>query len=319
MIGMKLGEAKVVLLDEKRDIRTLVKSALQGIGFGPVRECKSVDQARQIIKEIIPDLLVVDLDIDGEAVCEMISDVRHERLSSNPFIVIIGLTWRPEGTVIQAALDAGTDDVVKKPVSANLLIERVTNLIENRKDFIATPDYVGPKRGKGVRPESEEVAEVKAPNSLRHKATGDVSAKVDEKAIKRAAQAVALQRLSSLTYDIIKLSQEIEKGLASDDENQAAHHQVHTLTGMMSRVNDLPLPENVPALPHLVASLNSAMEVVRKSAEFKPRHFEILRLNAQAIAAGLRGDVTGGTDVASALGEAVQGVGRPEQRPTGTS
>jgi DNA-binding response OmpR family regulator len=61
-------------------------------------------------------------------------------------VVIVALTKRPALEVVRAALAAGSDDMVVKPVTARALRERVVNQIENRKEFIATDDYVGPDR-----------------------------------------------------------------------------------------------------------------------------------------------------------------------------
>ena len=147
MDSQKLKSATVVLLESNSLMRRLVKSALLGIGFGFVHDCRSIDQARDAaLCDVKPDVFVLDLDIDTDTVCEMISDIRHSRLGDNPFVIIIGMTLNPEEPVIQFVLDTGTDDVVAKPVSATILTERIAYLTENRKEFVATAGYLGPQR-----------------------------------------------------------------------------------------------------------------------------------------------------------------------------
>ncbi len=66
--------------------------------------------------------------------------------------------------------------------------QRVVNQIENRKEFIATDDYVGPDRRAENRDLSEDdLASIKVPNSLRHAATGDESAAPSEERVRAIA------------------------------------------------------------------------------------------------------------------------------------
>ncbi len=48
MSDLKLKSASVILLEENGEIRRLVKSTLQGIGFGVVHECARADKVRSV-------------------------------------------------------------------------------------------------------------------------------------------------------------------------------------------------------------------------------------------------------------------------------
>lgn len=90
----------MVLLEENGAIRRLVKSTLLGIGFGTVSECGTAAAARRIVEDTEAELLIVDIDHEGEAVCYIINDIRHARLGTNPFVKIIGLSHSPAEEVI---------------------------------------------------------------------------------------------------------------------------------------------------------------------------------------------------------------------------
>ncbi len=303
MIDSKLNAATVVLLEKNREIRGLVKSALLGIGFGTVQECKSTDKARSLMATAKPDLLVLDLDLDNAAVCALIQDIRHSQIGNNPFVIIIGLTQNPDKPVIQCALDAGTDDLVRKPVSTQLLIERINNLIQNRKEFIATSDYVGPQRGKGVRPDDEEVAQVKVPNSLREKATGKKTATVDDREIERAAYTVTLQRVYSLVVDAIDIIDRLESAAAEGAGGGGMAEDIGQLSALVSQIKDVKLPDAIRNLSQLTASMDTVLAAVEQTSSPSIRQFALLRLHAQAIAATMRGDHNASDDVAAALGQ----------------
>ena len=304
MPSLKLEQVNIVLLEEKSNIRVLVKGALRDIGFGNIFECKNVDRARSLVEVNSPDLLILDLDMDHEAVCKLINDVRQKRIGTNPFVVVIGLTWIPESTVVKTALDAGTDDVVKKPISAQILIERVINLIENRKEFIATPDYVGPRRGEGVRPESEDEVQIEAPNSLRQKATGKEQKNIDAKEIARAAYVISLQRVNGLAADIAGLAGTLKQQAAENGGELPPGDGFQQIGELVTQIQDVSAHEEIRNLPRLVSSLSEFTANVARSAAPTARQMMMLRLHAEAIAAALRGEIAGSDDVASALGEA---------------
>lgn len=304
MSNMRLENVNVVLLEEKSNIRVLVKSALKGIGFGNVFECRDVGRARSLVEANSPDLLILDLDLDYEAVCKLIRDVRQKRVGTNPFVVTIGLTWTPESAVIQTALDAGSDDVVKKPVSSQILVERVKNLIDNRKEFIAAPDYVGPCRGKGVRADDEEVAQIAVPNSLRQKATGKIEEEIDEKEIARAAYVIAVQRLNGLAFEIADHAGKIERQADANGGDIRPDGDIRHVSELVAQIQELSQAESIRNLPTLVSSLSEFMTIVDRSATPTTRQLAMVRLHAEAIAAALRGETEGSDDVTSALGEA---------------
>jgi len=315
MIELDLKSANVVLLEENGAIRCLVKSTLLGIGFGTVSECGTAADARRIVESTESDLLIVDLDHEGEAVCDIINDIRHARLGTNPFVTIIGLSHSPAEEVIEKVLDAGTDDLVRKPISTTLFSERITNLIQNRKDFVATSDYVGPQRRKGVRPETEEAAKVEVPNRLRDKASGtktrDGSGKIDEGAILRAAEAVNLQRLSGLVLLIISQSAQLEKAVTGGANGVDIVEDVSRLSNLVAEAKRIKLSQSVQDTSQLNASMARVMTAISESPAPTSCQIEVLRLHAQAIAATTRGDNSAASKVVTAFSEVTGGDTQP--------
>ena len=311
MIELDLKSANVVLLEENGAIRRLVKSTLLGIGFGTVSECGTAADARRIVESTESDLLIVDLDHEGKAVCDIINDIRHARLGTNPFVTIIGLSHSPAEEVIEKVLDAGTDDLVRKPISTTLFSERITNLIQNRKDFVATSDYVGPQRRKGVRPETEEAAKVEVPNRLRDKASGtktrDGSGKIDEGAILRAAEAVNLQRLSGLVLLIISQSAQLEKAVTGGANGVDIVEDVSRLSNLVAEAKRIKLSQSVQDTSQLNASMARVMTAISESPAPTSCQIEVLRLHAQAIAATTRGDNSAASKVVTAFSEVTGG------------
>ena len=304
MDSQKLKSASVVLFETNGEMRRLVKSALLGIGFGFVHDCRTLKQVCDAaVADTKPDVFVLDLDRDKDAVCALIGDIRHSRIGDNPFVIIIGMTHNPEEMIVHNVLDAGTDDIVAKPVSAKILSERIAYLSQNRKDFVAVPGYLGPQRAKGVRPDMEEAAQVKVPNSLGVKASGKAMTKIDEIEIKRAANTFTLQRLYGIILPIINLTTELQTAAAETENGDSFEDDISRIVKLVGEIRGIEMPETVRDLNFLTASLEKVVDTLAEASSPAPRQFEIVRLHAQAIAATMRGDDRSSGAVVSAFSD----------------
>ena len=309
MAGLNLKGAEVVLLEENFDSRVLVKSALRGMGCTSVHECRNVEGVRRRFRYFQVDLLMLDLDVDFDAACQLIRDIRYQRLGFSWFVVIVGLTWRPMGDVIETALAAGMDDLVKKPLTNKILTERITNLIRNRKAFVAGPDYIGPKRAKGPGGEAAPVAHapaVEVPNSLRRKVTGEGKAVDDSLETRRVIEEMNRKRLHSLTLELGALSGSLVARFKGAEAVFGVDVELGRLAGLTAQITHLATYEIVKNLPKLASSMAAAMDAIMLATPPLPRQIELFHLHAQAIAAALRGDDGAVDDVAHALNQAVE-------------
>jgi DNA-binding response OmpR family regulator len=286
------SKSGVVLIDQQLNVRRLMWSALKQIGFEDVRDCNTLEEALEFLAVSTPDLLIVDLDIDHKEVCARISDIRNQVIGHNPFVVIIATTWNPSEDAIRRVLNAGADDIVNKPISMQLLLNRVSNLIRNRKDFIVTTSYVGPDRRSRDRVRAEEsegvaIETMPVPNSLRHKATGDARAAVDPETIRQAAEALTSQKLRHLTNGIVELADSLERATQARRGGRRSKRAFDELTGLVCQVTEFVEDRDLRIVSQLSRSMRDVMSTILDSADPEPQKFEILRLHSQAIAASL--------------------------------
>jgi len=109
----------ILVVDDEAQITRVLKTALSTQGYG-IRTASDGDDAIQLMKSWMPDLIVTDLrmpHMDGLELC------RHVRKESR--IPIIVLSVKGEETIKVEALDAGADDYITKPFSMNELLARV--------------------------------------------------------------------------------------------------------------------------------------------------------------------------------------------------
>ncbi|WP_460021269.1 response regulator [Magnetospira thiophila] len=154
------------------EIRRTIYGILNREGVKEIQGLSSEEALLEHLKATMPDLLIVDCKLEGDAVVERIKDIRNHRLGDNPFMVIMVLLDAPQPEEIMAWIQAGVDDVLLQPVSPAQILKRLLGLIENRKPFVVTSDYTGPERRAKPRGGESRVVPMKVPNSLKAKATG---------------------------------------------------------------------------------------------------------------------------------------------------
>ncbi len=113
----------VLVVDDERRYRELLEMNLVRRGYRVLQAANGLEALDQIEREV-PDLVVLDLrlpDIDGYEVCR--------RIRESSSVPVIMLTARAEDHEKVRGLQAGADDYVTKPFSAEELLARVAAVL----------------------------------------------------------------------------------------------------------------------------------------------------------------------------------------------
>ena len=200
-------DARVVVVDSQLYVRKLVQDALRAIGFAHVDGCHDIARLAGLLDMDSPDLILLDIDEEQDSTCRAVQEIRKWRLGRDPFVVVVALTWHADRGSVAAALDAGADDLLAKPVSAQILKERVGRQVAHRKKFVVSTTYMGPDRRSPGRPaSSEDLPSIDVPNNLRYRALGDPAARADEGAIAAAMRALRIQMVYRLARRLAMLA-----------------------------------------------------------------------------------------------------------------
>ena len=264
---LKFDGVRVALLDQNMSMRRLIRSSLNSIGFISILECRNADDLAGKLRTNDIDLMMVDLDNETDEICDLVRSIRNGELGDNPFVVIIALTWHPEREVITLTLTAGTDDVVTKPVSANVLAERVRNLVQNRREFVVTESYTGPERRSRPTSRPGDLPTIKVPNTLRYKATGEKSEAVDLEDIKRTRREIKIQKVYRYATRISFQASEVEERLSKSNDSRIPKHHLKELSDLVTRVNDSIVMEDLEHLSGIGASMQNVMERILQTGQ----------------------------------------------------
>ena len=115
--------ATVLLVEDERKLRELVRSYLERAGFS-VLSTDSGAEAISVAESASPDLIVLDLglpDVPGETVA------REVRAASSTPILMLTAKTSEEDRI--AGLELGADDYVTKPFSPRELVLRVQAIL----------------------------------------------------------------------------------------------------------------------------------------------------------------------------------------------
>jgi CheY-like chemotaxis protein len=118
------GRDRVLVVEDDKASRFFASATLLGEGF-IIDEASSAEQALKIIRERRPDLILVDIELPGIDGLELTRRLKSE--PSTAAIPVIAITAHAEALHRHAALAAGCETFLAKPVSPVALVAEVRN------------------------------------------------------------------------------------------------------------------------------------------------------------------------------------------------
>lgn len=169
-------DVEMVVADTRAEVRSGLRSALSvsGLHINNIRDGGDAATLYDALdRKSGPDVIICDARFAGEDIAEMFRAVRHNELGRNPFVSLIGVTWDGSSDDVHRMINSGVDYLLKAPFAPAQITDRLDLLIDQRKPFVVTPDYVGPDRRETPdRAQQTSLKLIEVPNSLREKAYG---------------------------------------------------------------------------------------------------------------------------------------------------
>jgi DNA-binding response OmpR family regulator len=128
---------KILVVDDDPDILDALAVILESRGYQVVTARDGIE-GLATLKAESPDLMILDLlmpKLDGFAVLKELQDGRWSDYRRIPILVLTSV--REEAArrryELETAMELHVDDYVEKPVSPDILLERVENLLKRKK------------------------------------------------------------------------------------------------------------------------------------------------------------------------------------------
>ena len=130
-------QGKILVVDDDPDILDALAMILETQGYQVVTAQDGIEGLANLKAEK-PDLMILDLmmpKMDGWAVCKELQDPRWSKYKDIPILILTSV--REEASrrryELETGLELDVDDYVEKPVSPDILLERVGKLIKRRQ------------------------------------------------------------------------------------------------------------------------------------------------------------------------------------------
>ena len=167
---------RIVLFDRDSDVRQTIKSTLHRDTFTQTLATSSLKSAQAAIFNDEADLVVIDIDNDGNEIRAMMRKIRQNEIGINPFPVTIAMSGDSSYRNVRRTIDSGFDLLLLKPFSMTTLLDRIGHLIRQRAPFAITSDYIGPDRRLNARnpKPGDQKYQVIVPNPPTIRAEGEM-------------------------------------------------------------------------------------------------------------------------------------------------
>lgn len=120
-----IQDAKILVVDDNRELRNLIKEELTGAGYRAVRMADSAAAARQAISGELPELVILDINLpDGDGFS------LFRALRAKEDIPALFLSARDADADRLFGLGLGADDYLTKPFLMQELLLRVQHILQ---------------------------------------------------------------------------------------------------------------------------------------------------------------------------------------------
>lgn len=164
----RFGDARIILVEQKPELLRAIRQGLRDqashnvIGTGKLRELQN-RSAEDLI-----DLMICDVDGEHQGFLDFNKTMRQGGHGPNPYVVTIGVTETATEDKIKRVMEAGIDSILLKPFSFTALLDRISALVQSRKSFVVSTEYIGPDRR--LRPRQEICLPlIDVPNTLKQR------------------------------------------------------------------------------------------------------------------------------------------------------
>jgi len=285
----------LLLVAPKTQNNSSLRQTLTDLNFRNFHNGSSIHDIQNALRTRPPELLITDGDLPDGDVCDLIADIRNNRIGTNPFLSIIVTTWQPSEILVRRVVECGADDLLVQPASRKTLRSRINALTFNRKPFVVTATYIGPNRRAGAERHDSDVSLLNVPNTLLQKATGDADPAALQRAVDAAIATVNIDKLIRNAAHIKFLADEIHdayqirkidgellemtQALISTTQDAFLRLQstrfapvtrlCQALISIASRMESsiaAPDPRDVKLLPQIALSINLALQDIDNSA-----------------------------------------------------
>ena len=134
----------LLVVDENPYTRKLTRMMLMNIGAKSIFEAADGLAALDVIRNVNPDIMLMDWDIPVLSGPQIMHIVRSPGLFAKSHLPIIMLTSRASRARVNEALRLGVNEVLAKPTSSKMLQDRLLSILVKPRPMVQIGEYLVP-------------------------------------------------------------------------------------------------------------------------------------------------------------------------------
>lgn len=142
---INLSKASVLLIDGSQHSLDVMAQIVKGFGVAEVHRCVNIEEAEKHVRGKTFDLIVIDPNIGDGVGYEFLHGLRHSG-GANAFVTVILASGHARATDVARARDTGANFFVTKPLTPNVLLQRIMFVARDKRPFVEVGKYIGPDR-----------------------------------------------------------------------------------------------------------------------------------------------------------------------------
>ncbi len=146
-----LQEMNVLIVDDDRHMRMLIRNVVLALGVQDVMEASDGSAAIEELKTSRADHVLCDMKMEPMGGLEFVKRLRSDPDNPCRFVPVIMITAYAELETVAKARDAGVSEFMAKPISADALIKRIQRVLNDTRQFVEAPNFVGPDRRRSLK------------------------------------------------------------------------------------------------------------------------------------------------------------------------
>ena len=143
---VNLERAVILLLDDGLGLEILAQ-IFYGFGARAVHRCRTAADARDIASSHALDLIVTEAMFDDQDGYAFIRSLRESACGeANRFTPVMVLSAHTAASRVGAARDCGANFFIAKPVSPQVIMDRLLWVARDKRQYLQADSYIGPDR-----------------------------------------------------------------------------------------------------------------------------------------------------------------------------
>ena len=143
---INLRTIKALCVDSNAPGLDILSQILLGFGVEKIIRANNGEEAKAILTREVVDLVISDAILSDISGFELVRWLRLSTLDPNRYTAFLTVTGHTQMSRVIEARDSGSHFVVVKPITPNILMERILWVARSGRAFVEAEQFTGPDR-----------------------------------------------------------------------------------------------------------------------------------------------------------------------------